>query len=132
MSAPNPESGTSPSVRVASHIDLDGITEIYVHYVATSVATFELDAPDRAVWLRRFDEITDAGLPFLVAELDAALAAYAYCAPWKTRPAYRATVEDSGYVAPWPGGRRCGTSGESPASGTNTAGGSTRCCCSTP
>ena len=28
------------------------------------------------------------------------VAGYAYCAPWKTRPAYRHTVEDSIYVAP--------------------------------
>ena len=33
---------------------------------------------------------------------------YAYCAPWKTRPAYRATVENSIYVAPWALGRGCG------------------------
>ena len=25
---------------------------------------------------------------------------HAYCAPWKTRPAYRQTVEDSIYLAP--------------------------------
>jgi L-amino acid N-acyltransferase YncA len=98
-----------PSVRIASLSDLDAIAEIYAHYVATSVATFELDAPDRAEWARRFDAITDAGLPFLVTARDGALAGYAYCAPWKTRPAYRATVEDSVYVAPWAVGRGCGT-----------------------
>jgi L-amino acid N-acyltransferase YncA len=53
--------------------------------------------------------IVEAGLPFLVTERDGTLAGYAYCAPWKTRPAYRATVEDSVYVAPWAIGRRCGT-----------------------
>jgi L-amino acid N-acyltransferase YncA len=90
-----------PSVRTASLSDLDAIAEIYAHYVATSVATFELDAPDRAEWARRFDAITDAGLPFLVIERAGALAGYAYCAPWKTRPAYRTTVENSVYVAPW-------------------------------
>jgi L-amino acid N-acyltransferase YncA len=97
------------SVRVASPADLDAIAALYAHYVATSVATFELDAPDRAEWARRFDAIIDAGLPFLITERAGALAGYAYCAPWKTRPAYRATAEDSVYVASWAVGQGCGT-----------------------
>jgi phosphinothricin acetyltransferase len=97
------------STRVATSDDLDAIAEIYAHYVATSVATFELDPPDAAEWRRRFAAIADAGLPFLVAERDGAIAGYAYCAPWKTRPAYRATVEDSVYVAPSAVGQGCGT-----------------------
>jgi L-amino acid N-acyltransferase YncA len=95
--------------RVATPDDLDAIAEIYAQYVATSVATFELDPPDAAEWRRRFAAITDAGLPFLVTERDGAIAGYAYCAPWKTRPAYRATVEDSVYVAPSAVGQGCGT-----------------------
>jgi L-amino acid N-acyltransferase YncA len=97
------------SVRTASQTDLDAVASLYAHYVATSVATFELDAPDRAEWARRFEAITDAGLPFLVTERAGALAGYAYCAPWNTRPAYRSTVEDSVYVAPWAVGQGCGT-----------------------
>jgi len=97
------------STRVATPDDLDAIAEIYAHYVATSLATFELDPPDAAEWRRRFAVIADAGLPFLVAERDGAIAGYAYCAPWKTRPAYRATVEDSVYVAPSAVGQGCGT-----------------------
>jgi phosphinothricin acetyltransferase len=84
------------------------IAEIYAHYVDTSTVTFELTAPDEVEWARRFAEIADAGLPFLVAELDGKLAGYAYCAPWKTRPAYRQTVEDSIYLAPWAAGRGLG------------------------
>jgi L-amino acid N-acyltransferase YncA len=97
------------SVRTASQTDLDAIASLYAHYVATSVATFELDAPDRAEWARRFEAITDAGLRFLVTERVGALVGYGYCAPWKTRPAYRSTVEDSVYVAPWAVGQGCGT-----------------------
>jgi L-amino acid N-acyltransferase YncA len=98
----------APTTRTATHADLSAIVEIYAYYVTTSVATFELDPPDRAEWVRRFDAIITAGLPFLVAERDDRLAGYAYCAPWKTRPAYRGTVEDSVYVAPWALGRGCG------------------------
>ncbi len=95
--------------RPATRADLPAIAEIYRHYVATSVATFELDPPDADEWARRFASITDAGLPFLVTERDGHVAGYAYCAAWKTRPAYRATVEDSIYVAPSAVGKGCGT-----------------------
>jgi L-amino acid N-acyltransferase YncA len=80
--------------------DLDAIGTIYAHHVHTGVATFELTAPDAAEWQRRLTAVTDQGLPFLSATLDGRVAGYAYCAPWKTRPAYRHTVEDSIYVAP--------------------------------
>jgi hypothetical protein len=36
------------------------------------------------------------------------VAGYAYCSPWKSRPAYRHTVENSIYVAPWAGRRGAG------------------------
>ena len=84
------------------------ISEIYAHYVETSIATFELEVPDEAEWARRFAAIADAGLPFLVAERDGKVAGYAYCSPWKTRPAYRRTVEDSIYLAPWAVGQGMG------------------------
>ena len=97
------------TTRTAGSDDLNAIAEIYAHYVHTSVATFELEPPDRDEWRRRFDAITGAGLPFLVTERDGAVAGYAYCAPWKTRPAYRATVENSVYVAAQATGLGCGT-----------------------
>ncbi|WP_028938271.1 GNAT family N-acetyltransferase [Pseudonocardia spinosispora] len=96
------------TVRQALTEDLDAIGEIYAHYVRHSVTTFELDPPDRQAWRARFDAVTGAGLPFLVAELDGAVAGYAYCTPWKPRPAYRGTVENSIYVAPWATRRRVG------------------------
>ncbi|MDT5067688.1 MAG: hypothetical protein QOK02_3843 [Mycobacterium sp.] len=97
------------SVRAATLDDLDAIAEIYRHYVATSIATFEMDPPDAVEWRRRFAAITDAGLPFLVTERDGTVAGYAYCGPWKSRPAYRTTVENSVYVAPSAIGNGCGT-----------------------
>ncbi|PXY35230.1 acetyltransferase [Prauserella coralliicola] len=95
-------------VRDAVTTDLAAIAEIYAHYVTGSVATFELEAPDAEEWQRRFTSVTTAGLPFLVAEHEGAVAGYAYCTPWKTRPAYRQTVEDSIYLAPWAHGRGIG------------------------
>jgi phosphinothricin acetyltransferase len=88
--------------------DLDAIGEIYAHYVRTGVATFELTPPDNTEWQLRLQTVAGYGLPFLTAVLDGEIAGYAYCAPWKARPAYRHTVEDSVYVAPHALGRGVG------------------------
>jgi L-amino acid N-acyltransferase YncA len=88
------------TVRPAVVDDLDAIAQIYAHYVQTGVATFELTPPPRAEWQRRFDVVARRELPFVTATLDGQVAGYAYCVPWKTRPAYQHTVEDSVYLAP--------------------------------
>jgi phosphinothricin acetyltransferase len=44
----------------------------------------------------------------VVAEADGRVAGYAYAGPYRTRPAYRYTVEDSVYVAPDAAGRGLG------------------------
>lgn len=95
-------------IRPTSPGDLDAIDEIYAHYVRTGVATFELTPPDRSEWLERLHSVNTHELPFLTAILDGEIAGYAYCTPWKTRPAYRHTVEDSVYVAPHALGRGVG------------------------
>jgi phosphinothricin acetyltransferase len=88
------------AVRPTSPGDLRAISDIYAHHVQTGVATFELTAPDLPEWQRRFESVTSPGLPFLTATVEDEIVGYAYCAPWKSRPAYRHTVEDSVYVAP--------------------------------
>jgi len=99
---------SDPIVRSTTSEDLEAIGAIYAHHVQTGVATFELTAPDAAEWQRRLQAVTAAGLPFLTATLDDRIAGYAYCGPWKSRPAYRHTVEDSIYVAPDAAGRGIG------------------------
>ena len=96
------------AIRPTSPGDLDAVREIYAYHVRTGVATFELTPPDRSEWLQRLRAVTAHGLPFLTATLDGEVAGYAYCVPWKTRPAYRHTVEDSVYVAPQAVGRGVG------------------------
>lgn len=96
------------AIRPTAPGDLDAVGEIYAHHVRTSVATFELTPPDRSEWLQRLRTVVAHRLPFLTATLDGEVAGYAYCAPWKTRPAYRHTVEDSVYVAPHAVGRGVG------------------------
>jgi len=63
-------SSVAVTVRPTSRDDLGVIGDIYAHHVRTGVATFELTAPDRAEWVRRFDTAASLGLPFLTACLD--------------------------------------------------------------
>jgi L-amino acid N-acyltransferase YncA len=87
-------------IRPATPADIPAITRIYADAVMNGTASFELTAPDEAEMARRMLVLTDAGFPYLAAESDGALAGYAYAGPYRSRPAYRLTVEDSVYVAP--------------------------------
>jgi len=91
---------TSVSIRPAAPADIPAITRIYAHAVAHGTASFELEAPDEAEMAQRMRALLDGGFPYLAAELDSALAGYAYAGLYRTRPAYRFSVEDSIYIAP--------------------------------
>lgn len=88
------------SIRAVQESDLEAITAIYADAVRHGTASYELEPPDLLEMGRRFAALTNGGYPYLVAERDGRVAAYAYAGPFRTRPAYRFTVEDSVYVAP--------------------------------
>jgi phosphinothricin acetyltransferase len=88
-----------PAVRDCTRDDLPEVLEIYALEVREGTASFELEPPSLAEMAARFGAIEAAGLPYLVAELDGRIAGYAYAGPYRPRPAYRYTVEDSVYVA---------------------------------
>ncbi|WP_406315378.1 GNAT family N-acetyltransferase [Streptosporangium sp. NBC_01639] len=91
-------------VRPAGAGDLDRIAEIFSHYVISGVSTFEEVPPVVAHWRQRLDDLADRRLPFLVAEVGGEVIGYAYAGPWRPKPAYRHTVEDTIYLAPgWTG-----------------------------
>jgi phosphinothricin acetyltransferase len=58
--------------------------------------------------LRRFEAVTGAGYPYFVALIDGRMVGYAYASAYRTRPAYRFTVEDSVYIAPEAQGKGVG------------------------
>ncbi|MCQ6556374.1 GNAT family N-acetyltransferase [Streptomyces sp. C10-9-1] len=97
-----------PVIRRAVPADLDAVAAIFTHYVRHTVATFEESPPPVADWQRRLDDLALRGLPFLVAELSGEVVGYAYASPWRPRPAYRHTVENSVYLAPGHTGRGIG------------------------
>ena len=90
---------SSPPVRPCTRDDLPEVREIYALEVREGTASFELEPPPLAEMRARFAAIEAAGLPYLVAELEGRIAGYAYASPYRPRPAYRHTVEDSLYVA---------------------------------
>jgi L-amino acid N-acyltransferase YncA len=87
-------------IRPAAGRDIPAITRIYDHAVRHGTASFELEPPGEAEIRRRMGDLVGRGYPYLVAELDGVVAGYAYAGPYRTRPAYRWSVEDSIYIAP--------------------------------
>ncbi len=89
-----------PIIRDVAPADLPAITSIYENAVLHGTATFELVPPDLAEMTRRLAALQAGGFPYIVAESDGALDGYAYAGPYRPRPAYRFTVENSIYLAP--------------------------------
>ncbi len=87
-------------IRPAQDADFPAIAAVYAHHVETSTATFELEPPGADEMLRRCAEARLRGLPWLVAAAEGGVVGYGYAAPYRARPAYRFTVEDSLYLDP--------------------------------
>ena len=86
-------------IRPAEPRDLAAITGIYDHAVRHGTASFELEPPDESEMARRYELLRAGGYPYLVAELGGEIMGYAYAGPYRARPAYRWSVEDSIYIA---------------------------------
>lgn len=95
-------------IRPATLEDIVPITAIYAHAVEYGTASFELEPPSQAEMSARMKALLDGGFPYFVAESDGTILGYAYAALYRTRPAYRFTLEDSVYVAPDMHGRGIG------------------------
>ncbi len=89
----------SPVIRSATDSDIPAIQVIYAHHVLHGLASFEEAAPSLEAMRARFRSVIGLGLPYVAAEIDGHVAGYCYAAPYRARPAYRYTVEDSVYVA---------------------------------
>jgi phosphinothricin acetyltransferase len=99
---------TTTQLRNALADDLPAITALYAHHVLHGLASFEIDPPTPKEMRSRFDAITRAGYPYLVACDDERVVGYAYANHYRARPAYRFSVENSVYVADGATGRGIG------------------------
>ena len=95
-------------VRDSTATDIAAVERIYAEHVLTGLASFEIVPPSADELLFRRATMLSHGLPYLVAELDGRIVGYSYAAPYRSRPAYRFTVEDSVYVAAGLGGQGIG------------------------
>lgn len=96
-------------IRPAREGDLPEITAIYAHAVLNGTASYEYEAPALAEMAKRFEAITGAGFPYIVAQDEGRVLGYAYASHFRTRPAYRFIVEDSIYISPDAQGQGIGT-----------------------
>ena len=88
------------TIRPARISDIPAIIRIYAHAVEHGTASFELTPPNEAEMARRMKHLLDSNFPYLTAETDGICCGYAYAGPYRARPAYRWTLEDSVYIAP--------------------------------
>lgn len=129
---PSPAPAPSVEVRAATRADLPRVAEIFARYALETQVTFEEQPWDEGDWAAKLDDLTGRGLPFLVAAATGSAATehggvrgnaegddpdhgggrvvgFAYAGPWRTKPAYRHTVEDTIYLDPAATGRGVGT-----------------------
>ena len=96
-------------IRDSASSDVDAIHEIYAHHVLKGLASFEEVPPDAAEIAKRREGVFALGLPYLVAEVDGKVVGYAYATLYRTRTAYRHTLENSVYVRDGFAGRGIGS-----------------------
>lgn len=97
------------NIREASAEDAEPIASIYNHFVLTTSISFEEAEVPAIEMAGRIADVRSAGLPWLVAEVDGAIAGYAYATKWRVRNAYRFSVETTVYLSPQHAGQGIGT-----------------------
>ena len=95
-------------IRLAVEEDAAALAAIYRPYVEDSRISFEDVAPDAAEMARRMAGDPAGCHPWLVAEEGGLILGYAASSPFRTRRAYRWTVETGIYLAPDAHGRGLG------------------------
>lgn len=100
---------SEPIPRDATAADMSAVAALYAREVLEGTATFEETPPTVDAMRARLDGVTGHGLPWLVAEIDGGVVAWAYASPFRPRAAYRYAVESSIYVAEGFQGRGLGS-----------------------
>jgi phosphinothricin acetyltransferase len=98
----------SVAIRLAGPADAEAIAAIYGPYCTDSRISFEEEAPGASEMARRIEGDRPGFHPWYVAEEDGTILGYAASSPFRTRPAYRWSVETGIYLAPGAQGRGIG------------------------
>lgn len=86
-------------VRPCNAQDIPGICNIYNHYIAHTVITFE-EAPVSVLDMQKRVDTHTQQFPWLVFEEAGNILGYAYASKWKDRSAYKHTAEVTVYLHP--------------------------------
>ena len=94
-------------IRPARPDDAEALRQIYNREVSSSTVTFDLvprSLEDQLTW----QQARSGAHAVIVAEIDGEVVGFASLSPYRDRPAYNSTVEDSVYVRSDQRGRRVG------------------------
>ena len=95
-------------IRFVTANDAENICAIYNYYIENSISTFEEDAVAVSDMQSRIGDASE-DRPWFVYEVDSGLAGFAYASPWKSRCAYRFSLETTVYLSSAHLGRGVGT-----------------------
>lgn len=87
----------SYSIRYAEPCDAAALLDIYSYYVLNTAISFEYEVPSLQEFRSRIENILKK-YPYIVLEDSDGIAGYAYAAPFKTREAYKYSVEITIYL----------------------------------
>lgn len=96
-------------IRPVKLSDAEAIASIYNPFITDTVITFEYEPVSTEEIASRIQKVLDGGHPYLVAEKDGRVVGYSYASQWRTRAAYRYTVESAVYLDPAYKGKGLGT-----------------------
>lgn len=90
------------SIRLATANDLPAILKIYNQQILSGTAVWHEHAFDELTFTEKYQQLTQAGFPFFVAEdqTSQCIAGFADYSPFRQFSGYRATVEHSVYIEP--------------------------------
>lgn len=97
-----------PLIRLASKADAAAFADLYAPFVTASAVSFEEVAPNESEIARRISGDGHGLHPWLAAEVEGRIVGFASSTPFRSRPAYRWTVETGVYLAPDALGRGLG------------------------
>jgi L-amino acid N-acyltransferase YncA len=89
--------------------DAEQVCRIYNHYVENTTITFEEEPVSIAQMQVRIAEVRGLGLPWIVYGEAGTVVGYAYASKWKSRSAYRHSVESTVYIEKGRVGRGIGS-----------------------
>ncbi len=92
--------GNPPLIREMSEDDIKAVTQIQTQAVLEGVANFDIVPLNEIQMAEKLADLHRDQFPRYVAEVDGIVAGFGMVGPYRTRPAYRWSVENSVYVSP--------------------------------